>query len=194
MLYIAASDRDMEATHASLAFFAPDAEILTLPAWDCLPYDRASPNASVLAGRVVTLARLSARAAFPRIILTTVNAALQKLPPRSLMSKAYFSLRSGAIFSHQGLIHYLSENGYRRTATAMEAGEFAVRGSIIDIMPAGAGGGIRLDTFGDQLESLRLFDPVSQRSSETIAEMTLYPASEIILNAETVGAFPGRLP
>jgi transcription-repair coupling factor (superfamily II helicase) len=189
MIYIATSDREMEALRAGLAFFARDAEIIMLPAWDCLPYDRASPNASVLAGRAQALCRILSTSGSPRIVLTTVNAVLQKLPPRSVMLEAYYEIRSGAGLIHDRLIHFLSENGYRRTGNAMEAGEFAVRGNIIDIMPPGAQGGIRLDTFGDTLESIRTFDPVSQRSVGTIAHITLYPASEVILSPATSERF-----
>jgi len=190
LLYIAQSDREMDAVRLGLAFFAPGAEVVLLPAWDCLPYDRASPNVSVLASRVVALSKLSEPGDRPRILLTTVNAALQKLPPRAVMRNARYTVQSGVPLSHDSLIHFLSENGYRRAATAMEAGEFAVRGSIIDIMPSGAPGGIRLDTFGDMLESIRSFDPVSQRSApESIAGIALTPASEVILNAATIEHF-----
>jgi len=189
ILYVAASDREIEAVHTGLSFFAPHVQIVMLPAWDCLPYDRASPNTSILASRITALSQLCTPATKPRIILTTVNAVLQKLPPRTAMLNAYFILESGGQHSHDELIHFLNENGYRRTGTAMDTGEFAVRGSIIDIIPPGTGGGIRLDTFGDTLESIRAFDPVSQRSTEAVAEIILHPASEIILSDTTVTRF-----
>src|SRR6185369_10524927 len=110
----------MEAVKAGLAFFAPDAEIVTLPAWDCLPYDRASPNAAILAARIVALSQILSPVKSRRIILTTVNAALQKLPPKSLLLQARFSLKANAELSHDALIHFLAEHGYRRSQKAME--------------------------------------------------------------------------
>ena len=189
ILYIASSDRELDAVRTALAFFAPDAQVLALPAWDCLPYDRASPNAAVLANRIVALALLSQPRKSPRIVLTTANAALQKLPPRAVMAEAQYSLQSGDALNYEKLIHFLSEHGYRRTSTAMEAGEFAVRGSIIDIVPSGMGQGLRLDTFGATLESIRAFDLASQRSTETVSGTTLYPASEVILNTASTERF-----
>ena len=189
ILYIASSDRDMEAVRAGLEFFASDAQVISLPAWDCLPYDRASPNASILASRIVALSEIASKPAGKRIILTTVNAALQKLPPKQLMQKAVFALKVGSSFSYHDLIHFLSEHGYRRTAKTMEAGEFAVRGSILDIIPSGMSEGIRLDTFGNQLETIKLFDPITQISHKNITDIILHPASEVVLNTQTIASF-----
>ncbi len=189
ILFIGSGDRELESVRAGLEFFAPGIQVITLPAWDCLPYDRASPNATVLSSRILALAQILAPVKNRRILLTTVNAALQKLPPQSLMRQAVFSLKKGALFSHDRLIHFLIEHGYRRTAKTMEPGEFAVRGGIIDIIPSGHPDGIRLDTFGEVLETIRLFDPVTQLSKDNISEMMLYPASEVILNQTTIACF-----
>ncbi|HEU5047931.1 MAG TPA: transcription-repair coupling factor [Rickettsiales bacterium] len=189
IIFIASSDRDMEMVRAGLEFFAPDVKIITLPAWDCLPYDRASPNAAVLAARIVALSQILAPTKGKRAILTTVNAALQKLPPKTLMQRAHFSLKTGAEFSHDALTHFLIENGYRRNAKTMEAGEFAVRGSIIDIIPPGMADGVRLDAFGNTLESIRLFDPISQLTKDKLNEIMLHPASEVLLNETTIKHF-----
>lgn len=189
IVFIASSDREMETVKTGLEFFAKGTQIITLPAWDCLPYDRASPNPAVLAERIIALSQILAPSKARRIILTTINAALQKLPPRSLLQKATYELKTGTNLAHDELTHFLIEHGYRRTAKTMEAGEFAVRGSIIDIMPPGMPEGIRLDTFGENLESIRLFDPTSQISKDKISEITLYPASEVILNPETIQRF-----
>ncbi|MEI6730603.1 MAG: transcription-repair coupling factor, partial [Pseudomonadota bacterium] len=188
-IYIACGEREAESVRTGLEFFAGGKEIIVFPAWDCLPYDRASPNAAVLAARIVALSQIAAKSSKPRIIITTINAALQKLPPKSLIDRATFPLQAGKPLSHDKLVHFLSENGYRRTAKAMEAGEFAVRGSIIDIIPSDRNEGIRLDTFGDHLETIRSFDPISQISSENIANITLCPASEVILNGTTIATF-----
>lgn len=189
VIFISSSDREMDTIRSGLEFFAKGAQIITLPAWDCLPYDRASPNAAILAARIVALSQILTPATGKRIILTTVNAALQKLPPKPLLQKARFQLKAGANFSHDELVHFLSEHGYRRNAKTMEAGEFAVRGSIIDIIPSGMTDGIRLDTFGNTLETIRLFDPISQLSRDKLNDVILYPASEVILNDTTIQVF-----
>ena len=189
ILFIASSDRSLETVRAGLDFFASDTEVIVLPSWDCLPYDRASPNATVLATRIVALSKLLAPSKKPRIILTNINAAIQKLPPKELIEKSTLNIKAGENLSHDFLIHFLAENGYRRAAKAMEEGEFAVRGSIIDIIPAGMNDGIRIDTFGENIESIKLFDPISQLSKEAIKEAALYPASEVVLNTLTIERF-----
>ncbi len=189
ILFIASGDREMETVRAGLEFFAHGIKIITLPAWDCLPYDRASPNTSVLAARLLALSQIVSSPKEKRIILTTVNSALQKLVPQSLIRQASFQLKTGTDFSQDALVHFLIEYGYRRTAKTMEAGEFAVRGSIIDIIPPGMADGIRVDTFGNIIETIRLFDPITQISKGNINEATLYPASEVIFNGGTINAF-----
>src|SRR5271170_5632291 len=97
IIHIAVNDRNMDMLAQALAFFAPDAEILRFPAWDCMPYDRTSPLPSLMAERMHVLAALAANptGGKPRIILTTANAIVQKLPPRTVMKQVVFSLKSG---------------------------------------------------------------------------------------------------
>ena len=153
----------MDMLAEALAFFAPDAEILRFPAWDCMPYDRTSPMPSLMAERVRTLATLTAESSGkPRIVLTTANAIVQKLPPRIVMRQVVFTLRKGQKLNHDALMSYLAAQGYRRCGKALEPGEFAVRGGIIDIVPPGMNEGIRIDLFGDDIESLRVYDLLTQ--------------------------------
>lgn len=189
ILFIASSDRDMEQVRSMLAFFAPSAEVLVLPAWDCLPYDRVSPNVEVLSERLVTLARMASAPAIRRIVLTTINAALQRLPRRDIIRPAVMELRVGQHITQSSLAHFLVENGYRRSATAMEAGEFAVRGSLVDVIVPGAAAGVRIDQFGDDIETLRSFDPASQTTIASLDAFTLLPASEVMLNEPTISCF-----
>ncbi len=191
LIYIAASDRDMEQMQAALAFFAADAEVLFFPAWDCLPYDRASPNASLVAERLVTLSQLAASNG-KRILLTTINAALQRVPSRDFIKSASLKLGIGDSINQQQLVTFLVEHGYRRTATAMEAGEFAVRGNLIDIISPGTAGGVRLDMFGDVIESIRSFASETQITTGQLMETTLVPASEVVLNDATIKRFRER--
>jgi len=195
LLHIAINDRSLDMMAEALAFFVPQAEVLRFPAWDCMPYDRASPLPDLMASRMHTLAMLAAATNDkPRIVLTTANAAIQKLPPRAVMKDVVFSFRKGKTLSHDALMAYLVAQGYRRSGKAMEPGEFAVRGGIIDIMPpknnmAGINEGIRLDLFGDDLESIRPYDPLTQLTHGNIDEVMLYPMSEVLLNEQTIEHF-----
>ena len=118
-----------------LAFFAPDIEVLSFPAWDCLPYDRVSPNPAVISERIATLSRLLDPAQGPRIVLTTVNAAVQRIPPRLVFLGESLDVKSGGVVKPEKLIAYLESHGYGRADTVMEPGEYAVRGGILDIFP-----------------------------------------------------------
>ncbi len=137
VLHITRDDTRLAALAEEIAFFGPEAEILTFPAWDCLPYDRVSPNGGIIAERIAALSRLQAEPGKKRIVLTTVNAALQKVLPRKALAGAGMSLAVGDLVSLDDIAAFLDADGYRRTGTVMEAGEFSLRGSIIDVFPAG---------------------------------------------------------
>lgn len=174
-------------------FIAPELELLILPAWDTLPYDRVSPSAAIQSQRLAVLSRLARRAdPKPYILLTTLAAATQKLIPKSMLLQAAFSIRPGARLDHKALTQFLADYGYRRATKVMEAGEYAIRGSLIDIFPAGAEEGIRIDLFDDEVESLKRFDPLSQISSDKVDALDLLPVSEVVLNEETIGRFRQR--
>ncbi len=189
LLHAARDDSRMAALAEHLAFFAPEVEILRFPAWDCLPYDRASPNAALVSERIATLAALLEPASGPRIVLTTVNALVQKVPPRHLFHGASLKLTTGGTVKSDQLARFLEGRGYGRANTVMEPGEFAIRGGIIDIFPAGHAEPVRIDTFGETIESLRSFDPTSQRSGAPLASFSLRPVSEVFLDKESVARF-----
>lgn len=193
LLHIALDDARAATLKDLLAFFAPDAEVLEFPAWDCLPYDRVSPHADICARRMFALAGLLAwekeTKRVPRILLTTVNAALQRVTPRAFVEEASFILSSGGMLNAGTFTDWLVRNGYVRSETVREAGEFAQRGGIIDFFPAGADNPVRADLFGDTVESLRRFDPVTQRSEEKLESLSLHPASEFFLDENSVRAF-----
>src|SRR5215469_17906657 len=153
----------MAALARAIAFFAPDIEVLEFPAWDCLPYDRVSPHPAVVAQRVMTLARLARVQGrdHPAVLLTTVNAILQRVPPRDLVGRQSLSAAPGNMLPMSGIIQWLDLNGFNRTPTVREAGDYAVRGGIVDLFAPGMGEPVRLDFFGDTLESIRSFDPES---------------------------------
>ena len=176
----------------ALAFFAGDLEVLDFPAWDCLPYDRLSPSSSVSAARMATLTRLSHRAPddrTPLLIVTTVAGAIQRTPPRTMTDSAGFETRVGRDLDTAALETYFSTNGYMRASTVSERGEYAVRGGVIDVFPPGFDEPVRLDMFGSELESIRTFDPATQRSTGQRTAVSLSPVSEALLNAETISRF-----
>src|SRR5215831_12386329 len=164
-LHVCRDDGRMARFAAALSFFHPRLEVLTFPAWDCLPYDRVSPNGEIVSRRIDTLTRLATAPPERLIVLTTVNALVQRVPPRQLFGGRVLLLRPGGRIGLDRLQSFFRNNGYIRTDTVREPGEFAIRGSIVDLYPAGAAEPVRLDFFGDTLESVRAFDPLSQRST-----------------------------
>jgi len=191
LLYIAVNDSALEQVACELAFFAPGARILTLPAWDVMPYDRISPKTALMAERMRTLAAL-AQSNEPYILLATVASAVQKLPPKEALLATHVHIKRGQQIQLEKLTHALVRHGYFRTSKAMEPGEFSVRGSIFDVIPAQSMEGYRLDWFGDEVESIKRFDPMTQISTQTCDEFTLTPTSEVLLSEATVTNFRER--
>src|SRR5690348_14280711 len=191
-LHVCRDDGRMARFAAALAFFHPELEALTFPAWDCLPYDRVSPNGEIVSRRIDTLTRLATDASDGLIVLTTVNALVQRVPPRQLFEGRVLTLRPGGRIGLDRLQGFFRNNGYIRTDTVREPGEFAIRGGIVDLFPAGAAEPLRLDFFGPTLESVRSFDPLSQRSIGKLDEAVLRPVSEVLLDEDAVRRFRSR--
>lgn len=174
-----------------LGFVAPDIPVMTLPAWDCLPYDRVSPSADTSARRLAALAGLisHAKKPHPAIVLVTVNAMLQKMAPRDVIENLGFSAKPGNQIRMEEIAARLERNGFDRVATVREVGEFAVRGGILDVFVPGTEEPVRLDFFGDTLESIRTFDPASQRTIGQARSLDLNPMSEVTLTPDTISRF-----
>jgi len=189
VIHVARDDARMARLAEALEFFAPESEVLRFPAWDCLPYDRVSPNPLLVSERIATLARLLERADRPRIVLTTVNALVQRIPPREIFDGASLPLRVEGTVQPEQLARFLEANGYVRAGTVMEPGEYAMRGGIVDVFPAGEPDPVRLDLFGDTIESIRAFDPATQRSAQRLKGLTLRPVSEVPLDKASIGRF-----
>lgn len=190
VLYVASDDGRLAAMASAVKFFAPDLEVLLFPAWDCLPYDRVSPQSDIVAKRMSTLSRLTAGAQKkPLLVLTTVNAALQRVPAPTAVKDATFHAEPGDQVDMAGLTDFLASNGYTRSGQVMEPGEFAVRGGLIDIFPPGEDSPLRLDFFGDELDTIRRFDPLDQRTVGKAPRLHLKPASEFSLSKEGIERF-----
>ncbi|CAD0185477.1 Transcription-repair-coupling factor [Ruegeria sp. THAF57] len=187
--HVARDDKRMEAMRAALAFFAPGVPVFVFPGWDCLPYDRVSPNADIAAARVATLAALVHQMPERFVLLTTLNAATQRVPARDVLRQSAFTARVNHRVDEQALRAFLVRMGFTQSPTVMEPGDYAVRGGIIDIFPPGESGPVRLDLFGDVLDGARRFDPVSQRTTEKLEVVELAPVSEVILDEAAITRF-----
>ncbi len=189
VLHIARDGTRAAAMAQSLKFFAPDIPVIEYPAWDCLPYDRVSPSQAVSSKRMASLAAIQRRGEGAFIVVAPINAAVQKTPPKEIIENAALSLAPGASMELESLTSYLAANGYARSSTVREPGEFAVRGGLVDIFPPGAEEPVRLDFFGDSLESVRAFDAETQRTTRQLSGFSLAAASEILLSEETISRF-----
>src|SRR4051794_247496 len=192
LVHVARDGLRQQALQNALQFVAPEIEVLAFPAWDCQPYDRVSPNTGVTAQRMTALSRLTrsrSSEAHPRILSTTVNAVVQRVIPRGRMAKESFSAAPGNMVATDALVAWLEINGFLRTGTVRDTGEYAVRGGIIDLYPPGLPNPIRLDFFGDTLESIRSFDPETQRTIGQMRALDLVPMSEVQLTTESIKRF-----
>ena len=191
-IYVAADDAAMRGIAESAQFFAPELDVIEFPAWDCLPFDRASPALSISARRLAALHRLGMARPGPQLLVTTINAVLQRVLSPFRIRESVRVLKPGVEIGRESLIALLVRQGYSRTDTVADHGEFAVRGSVFDIFPSGLDHGLRLDFFGDEIETMRAFDPGTQRSSGPAGEHLLLPASEALLDEATIKRFRSR--
>jgi transcription-repair coupling factor (superfamily II helicase) len=189
---IVADEAAMRALAETVPLFAPEVQVLTLPGWDCLPYDRASPALRVMAERLATLSSLQLKQDKPQLLVTTASAASQRLLTPFRIRQLTRRLAAGEQIPRESLVGQLNALGYQRTDTVAEHGEYAVRGSLIDVFPAGADMALRLDFFGDEIDSIRRFDPADQRSTDRAEHFILMPASEALLDVETIKLFRSR--
>ena len=176
----------------ALRFAAPAVEILDIPGWDCQPYDRVSPSAAVAARRMTGFARLARSKSSrerPRVLALTVDCLLQRVPPKKKIAAETFSAAPGNAVEMDLLTAWLVANGFLRSSTVREPGEYAQRGGIVDLYTPSMPAPIRLDFFGNTLESIRSFDPETQRTTGQLRALDLVPMSELPLVTETMRRF-----
>jgi transcription-repair coupling factor (superfamily II helicase) len=190
-VFVARDGSRLEAFSEAMKFFAPEIEIIRFPTWDCLPYDRIGPSPGVAAARMATLARLAQADAVkgPAILAVTAAALMQRAPSRETVKSASYVAKAGRDVQVPDLERYFAANGYARASTVTERGEFAIRGGVIDVFAPGADEPVRLDLFGDTLESIRAFDPETQRSTKQLKSIDLLPVSEVLLEPDTIARF-----
>ncbi len=191
VLHLADTDAQMMRLKDGFTAMAPDVDVLLFPAWDTIPYDRVSPHADIEGVRLDTLSYLANHVEEhrPLVILASVASFLQRVPPPSFFKGQVLSARIGDRFDWSSVQVFLTKNGYMRTEQVMEPGEYALRGGIVDIFPAGYEQPFRMDLFGDELESLRTFDPVTQKTNGTLSSFIIKPMAEFVLSAESIALF-----
>jgi transcription-repair coupling factor (superfamily II helicase) len=189
LLVVCRDAERMAAFERALSFFAPDLPVSTFPAWDCLPYDRVSPNAAVAATRMATLTKLVRANNQSGIVLTTINALLQRVAPRETVAAQSLAVAPGNARPMNEIARWLETNGFIRASTVRDIGEYAVRGGILDLYAPGTSAPMRLDFFGDTVESIRAFDPETQRTASRVDKLELVPTSEVQLSEETIKRF-----
>ena len=191
IVFVARDGQRLPAIIDALAFVAPELPVLELPAWDCLPYDRVSPGSDAAARRLDALTAIIALRKSPHraVVLTTVNALLQRIPPAEAIEAQTFRARPGNQVEMNALIARLETAGFSRVPTVRDVGEFAVRGGILDLYAPGSEEALRLDFFGDTLETIRAFDVASQRTTGSRKAVALQAMSEVSLTPDTISRF-----
>ncbi|MGH8250423.1 MAG: transcription-repair coupling factor [Steroidobacteraceae bacterium] len=188
---VAASGREADQLLAELGFFAAGRLALwSFPDRETLPYDPFSPHPDLVSQRLRTLAALPGLGR--ALVVTTRAALLDRLPPRSFIDAHAFSMRAGERIDLPQLRKRLTDAGYAAVTQVLSPGEYAVRGSVVDLFPAGAAAPFRLDLFDELIESIRVFDPADQRSGERLDAVRLLPAREIPASAAAIAGFRGR--
>ncbi len=187
-LYILSDGKTLQQTYQNMQYFAPKQEVLMLPAWDTQAYDRVSPNSEVISERIKTLSKLIKEPNKKRIVLASTSSVLQLLPPAEIFQNS-FIINKGADINRKKLIEFFSANGYNKTEQVLEPLEFSVRGDIIDVFAPSSKQPIRIDFFDDEVEALKYFDPLTQRTTEALSEFCFYIGSELLLNEHTIATF-----
>jgi transcription-repair coupling factor (superfamily II helicase) len=190
LVYIARDENRMDYVHRVFQFFDPDLRVVRLPPWDTDPYARISPDSDIMAERLGTLSRLPLGFADrPTLMVIAAASLMQKVAPASFFTGQIHTLRVGDTLPDAALQSWLCDGGYRRASTVRQRGEFCFRGGSVDVFPPFSPHPVRLDRFGDTLESLRAFDPLSQCTVRSLKSVTLSPVSEVILNDASIQRF-----
>lgn len=191
-VYVASDESAMQAVADAAQFFAPELVVHRFPAWDCLPYDRSSPSLRASSERLATLVALQAKPKGPELLVTTINAITQRTLTPFRTRQTSVRLAKGERIDRDRLTRILQDNGYVRTDTVADKGEYAVRGSLVDLFPSGEEEALRLDFFGDEIDSIRRFNPQDQRTTGRIDQFLLLPAAETLLDEDSIKRFRSR--
>ncbi|HVY83203.1 MAG TPA: transcription-repair coupling factor [Steroidobacteraceae bacterium] len=192
-LYVIVADgaRELERLSAELRFYAGDSlSLLTFPDWEVLPYDLFSPHPDITSDRLRALYELPQTQR--GCLVVAADTLMQRLPPRSYVQARSFELKVGQKLGLEAFRQRLVEAGYASVGQVTSPGEFAMRGSLLDVYPMGSADPLRVDLFDEDIEAIRRFDPETQRSLDALDSVRLLPAREVTLDAEGVKGFRRR--
>ncbi len=187
---VCAQPADCSRLAAEIAWFAPELAIARLPDWETLPYDSLSPHQDLVSERLAALHRLQQGKL--DVLLVAASTAAHRLAPPSWLASRTFQFAQGMKIDEAALKSQLTLAGYEHVEQVLRPGEYTVRGGLIDLFPMGSPLPYRLDLFDDELESLRTFDPDTQRSLYPVKEVNLLPGREFPLDEPARTAFRGR--
>lgn len=189
-LLLTADSQSAERLEQELKFFAPDLPVLHFPDWETLPYDLFSPHQDIISQRIASLYRLPELV--HGVLVVPITTALHRLAPTSFLLGSSLVLDVGQKLDVDAMRTRLEASGYRYVDTVYEHGEFTVRGALIDLFPMGSKLPYRIDLFDDEIETLRTFEPETQRSIDKVDSVRLLPAKEFPLQKEAVTRFKAR--
>ena len=189
ILVILRDDVRLERFSKSLKIIDNKINVIEFPAWDCLPFDKNSPNQKIIGRRVKALFNLLNLSNKKTIVLTTVSSLVQKIPNAEYIRESSLKIEVGKSFILHDLIKFLEGNGYIRTGTVREDSEYSIKGGIVDVFQPGETLPIRIDFFGNEIESIKSFDPINQISINKLNNANFYPGNEIILSEASVDLF-----
>jgi transcription-repair coupling factor (superfamily II helicase) len=168
-------------------FLNDDREILLVPDWETLPYDNFSPHEDIVSDRLKALSLLPTLES--GVVIVSVTTLMHRLAPRHFIDAGVLSLKTGETLNAEQFVRNLTRNGYRSVDTVFEHGEFATRGSLLDVFPMGSDEPLRIDLFDGEIESLRSFDPETQRTAQRLERIDLLPAREFPLHTDAIERF-----
>jgi len=193
LVVITADEEQAECFFQELLFFVePAQEVIHYPSWDLKPFEKISPPSEVMGQRWKVRNRLLADPG-PRVIVASLAAVLSRVPPREVLRRFSFLLSPGQEFLREELIARLEGMGYSRVSLVSAKGEFAVRGHLVDVFSPSARSPLRVELSGDNIESIRAFDPDSQRSSEALERALILPVKEVLFFQEFIDHAAGKL-
>ncbi|MHB0776957.1 transcription-repair coupling factor [Halomonas sp. WWR20] len=186
LLVITPDTASAQRLESALSFFSK-VPVLPFPDWETLPYDSFSPHQDIVSARLRTLRQL--QEGVSGIVLVPANTLMQRLPPTAYIAGRVLTLETGMTLDREGFRERLSRAGYRSVETVYEPGEYALRGALIDLFPMGSDTPLRIDLFDDEIDTLRRFDPDTQRSADKIGRVELLPAHEYSLSRSSIACF-----
>ena len=194
ILYLSENEEKALRLKNLISFFDPTIRILYFPDWGCLPYDKSPVKKNLIAQRIKALFQLSSLKRTSEkinktIIITTMAGAIQKIPPEQFFKKNYIKIFPKLSIRQEKLLGFLNENGYSRTSLVQQHGDFSVRGDIIDVFSSDLDEPVRIDFFNDMVESIRSFNPASQRTIRNKSEFSLLPMNELSLDIDSINLF-----